>query len=107
MYHVTFVQENGVERRVEVDPGQTLMDAARSSAVEGILADCGGACACATCHVLIDAEWQSAVGGPNSVEESALELVSENVQPNSRLSCQIVFKPELDGLRVTVFSLDV
>jgi 2Fe-2S ferredoxin len=67
--------------------------------VPGIDADCGGACACATCHVYVDAAWADKVGAPTAMEESMLDF-AENVEPNSRLSCQIKVSDALDGLIV-------
>jgi 2Fe-2S ferredoxin len=78
------------------------MEVARSHGVKGILADCGGACACATCHVYVDPEWLDAVGPPDDIEAEMLDMVSDVQRDNSRLSCQIKLKPELDGLKVTV-----
>jgi 2Fe-2S ferredoxin len=65
--------------------------------IPGIDADCGGACACATCHVYIDEAWRELVGGPSDMEETMLDF-AENVQPSSRLSCQIKVSDALDGL---------
>lgn len=78
------------------------MELARANGIEGITADCGGGCACATCHIYIDAEWEQRVGKPHEIENEMLDLVADVRQENSRLSCQILLVPELDGLRVTV-----
>jgi len=103
---VTFVQADGVERTLENVPlGESLMEAARAAGVEGILGDCGGGCACATCHVYVDPQWEAVVGKPDDVELGALDMVSDVQRSNSRLSCQIVAKPELDGLRLVVAPL--
>ena len=100
---VTFVQQDGVEKTVvDAEVGQSVMVVARENGVSGILADCGGCCSCATCHVYVDPEWEAAVGPPDAVELSALNMVSDVQRSNSRLSCQIVLRPELDGLKVTV-----
>jgi 2Fe-2S ferredoxin len=100
---VTFVQADGVEKALEdVAPGQSLMEIARFNGVDGILGDCGGSCACATCHVYVDPQWQAKVGAPDDVERATLEMVSDLYRPDSRLSCQIMLRPELDGVRVTV-----
>lgn len=99
---VTFAQLDGTEEVVEVSElNQSLMQVARAEGVTGIDADCGGACACATCHVYVDAKWKDVVGPPNDLEAGMLDLASD-VQSNSRLSCQIELRAELDGLRVTV-----
>lgn len=104
---ITFVQQDGVEKVIKASvPGESLMELARSNGVEGILGDCGGACACATCHVYVDPEWQSVVGAADDVEEMTLDMVSDIHQSNSRLCCQILVREELDGLRVTVAPSD-
>ena len=100
---ITFVEEDGIERTFEnVDTAQSLMELGRTNGVAGILADCGGACACATCHVYIDDHWMEQVGQPDQIETEMLDLVSEFQKPNSRLSCQIRLREELDGLKVAV-----
>ena len=100
---VTFVQQNGVEKTIQdATPGQSLMELARANGVEGVLGDCGGACACATCHVYVDPKWESAVGAPDDIEASMLDMVSDVQKSNSRLCCQIKVSSELDGLKVTV-----
>lgn len=102
MITVTFVEANGAERVIrEVEVGQSLMEVGRANGVEGITADCGGACACATCHVYIPAEWQELVGAPDEVETMTLDM-APNLTADSRLSCQIPVRQELDGLRVVV-----
>jgi 2Fe-2S ferredoxin len=75
------------------------MEAAIKNGVPGIEAECGGACACATCHVYIEPDWQEKVGPPSSMEEDMLDFAFD-VRPNSRLACQIQVKAELDGLTV-------
>jgi ferredoxin, 2Fe-2S len=103
---VTFVQQDGVEKTIEnVTVGLSLMTVARAYGVDGILGECGGSCACATCHVYIEQEWQALVGAADAVESGTLDMVSDVQKSNSRLSCQIVARPELDGLRVTVAPL--
>lgn len=100
---ITLVEPDETVRVLDnVQPGRTLMEVARENNVAGILADCGGSCTCATCHVYVDPPWLDAVGPPDGVEEGVLDMV-DNAQPGrSRLSCQIVLRPELDGLKVTV-----
>jgi 2Fe-2S ferredoxin len=100
---VTFVQVDGVEKTLESGATQqSLMELGRDNAVAGIHGDCGGGCSCATCHVYIDPQWQDVVGPPDEVELATLDMASDVQQSNSRLSCQIAVRPELDGLRVTV-----
>ena len=103
---VTFVQIDGVEKVVEVSPGETLMEAGRNAGVDGILGDCGGSCSCATCHVYVDAQWRDKVGAPDEVEASTLDMGSSGAREDSRLCCQVIMRGELDGLRVTVAPSD-
>jgi 2Fe-2S ferredoxin len=97
MPKVTFIDFSGAERVVEAQPGESLMQAATGNMVSGIDADCGGACACGTCHVYVDDRWLGAVGQPDEMEEAMLEMRPER-QPNSRLCCQIEVTDALDGL---------
>jgi 2Fe-2S ferredoxin len=100
---VTLVQRDGVERVLEnVPPGKSLMEVARDNGVVGILADCGGSCECGTCHVYVEPQWQALVGSPDNIESATLDRVSDVKPDASRLSCQIVLREELDGLRVAV-----
>lgn len=100
---VTFVQTNGEEKTIEDwGPDRSLMEAARDNGVEGIYGDCGGGCSCATCHVYVDEQWWDVVGAPDEIELATLDMASDVQQPNSRLCCQISFREELDGLRVSV-----
>lgn len=104
---VTFVQPDGVEKVVEdCTEGENLMDIARNNGVEGILGDCGGGCACATCHVYVDDAWKEKVGGPDDIEEMTLDMAGDVLKDSSRLCCQINAAPELDGLKVTVAPVD-
>jgi ferredoxin, 2Fe-2S len=99
MAKITYIEFGGKEHTVDVAPGLSVMEGAVKNMIPGIDADCGGACACATCHVYVDQAWREKVGGPSDMEETMLDF-AENVEPNSRLSCQIKVKPELDGLIV-------
>lgn len=99
MAKVTFVEHNGTEHVIEVKNGLTVMEGAVKNNVPGIDADCGGACACATCHVYVDAAWEGKTGSKSAMEESMLDF-AENVEANSRLSCQIKVSDELEGLIV-------
>ena len=98
---ITFVQQDGTEYTVEAKAGQSVMDVAVKNGVPGIVADCGGACACATCHVYVDDEWRPQTGARMDLEDSMLEF-AEEVRDSSRLSCQLKMSDALDGLRVTV-----
>lgn len=99
---VSFVEEDGTLKTLEAIPGQTLMEVGRDNSVAGILADCGGNCSCATCHVYVDEAWTQAVGPADHVEMSVLDLAGNVARSNSRLSCQIRLTEALDGLKVTV-----
>lgn len=100
MANITYIDHQGNERTVEAKNGETVMEVAIKNGVPGIDADCGGACACATCHVYVDAAFADKVGEKAAMEQSMLDF-AENVQENSRLSCQIKVSDALDGLRVT------
>ena len=99
MAKITYIQFDGTETVIDVKPGLTVMEGAVKNNVRGIDADCGGACACATCHVFVDEAWVSKTGEKSAMEESMLDF-AENVEANSRLSCQIRVTEELDGLVV-------
>lgn len=101
MAKITFVTFDGSPMEVEAENGSTVMEAAIRNAVPGIDAECGGACACATCHVYVDEEWTDETGRPEAMEEDMLDFAYD-VRPNSRLSCQIKVRNELDGLVVHV-----
>jgi len=99
MPQVTFITFSGERHTVDVPSGTTLMRAATDHGVPGIDGDCGGNCACATCHVYVDEVWRGKVGPPAAMEEDMLDF-GYDVRPNSRLSCQIKVSEELDGLVV-------
>ena len=100
MPKITYVDSAGTERTVEGKNGMTVMETAIKHNVPGIDADCGGACACATCHVYVDPAFGDKVGKPSAMEQSMLDF-AENVRETSRLSCQIKIRDDLDGLKVT------
>ena len=99
MAKITYIEHDGTEHVIDVKSGLTVMEGAVKHNVPGIDADCGGACACATCHVYVDPAWEPKTGEKSAMEESMLDF-AENVEPNSRLSCQIKVTPTLDGLIV-------
>jgi 2Fe-2S ferredoxin len=99
MPKITYIDHSGKERSVEVPSGWSVMEGAIKNRVPGIDADCGGACACATCHVYVDPAWLAKLPPRHDMEQSMLDF-AEDVRPNSRLSCQIKVTPELDGLVV-------
>ncbi len=99
MPKITFIDVQDTSRSIEAPVGWTVMETAVKHNVPGIEAECGGACACATCHVYVDEAWLDAVGTAQPMETDMLDFATD-LRPNSRLSCQIKVKPELDGLVV-------
>ena len=100
MAKITFIDSGDTARTVEGEAGSTVMETAIKHAVPEIEAECGGACACSTCHVYIDEAWRGTVGEPTPMEADMLDFAFE-VRPNSRLSCQIKVSDDLDGLVVS------
>ena len=103
MITVHFIHSNGHSTTLSAKPGISLMQAAVGRSVAGIAADCGGMLICATCHVLVDDQWlqaDSPLPPPTSEESDMLQFTASTRQPQSRLSCQIVLTPALDGLTV-------
>lgn len=101
MPKITFIQPDGESQTVSADIGLTVMEAAKMNDVAGIEAECGGACACATCHVYVDEAWRAATGKPAEMEEDMLDFAFD-VREGSRLCCQIKITQALDGLVVRV-----
>jgi 2Fe-2S ferredoxin len=101
MARITFIGADGTRYEVQAENGSTVMENAIRNGVPGIEAECGGACACATCHVYVAEEWRPITGAPEPMEEDMLDFAYD-LQPNSRLSCQIHVSDELDGIVVTV-----
>ena len=99
MPKVTYIEHHGSEHVIELKTGMSVMEGAVKNGVPGIDADCGGACACATCHVYVEDGWLEKTGAKTAMETSMLDF-AENVQANSRLSCQIKITDDLDGLVV-------
>jgi 2Fe-2S ferredoxin len=99
MPKITFIDSNGTAKTIDAEVGTTVMEAAIHNGIAGIEAECGGACACATCHVYIDEAWRAKTGEPSPMEEDMLDF-GYDVRENSRLSCQIKVTDELDGLVV-------
>ena len=97
MTRITFVSHDGTAETIEGEVGQSVMDTAKRHGISGIEAVCGGGCACATCHVLIDAQWLDRLPGATREEQDLIDFLTHK-RPNSRLSCQIALQPELDGL---------
>lgn len=99
MPKITYIAHDGSSQTVDAEVGSTVMENAIRNLVPGIEAECGGACACATCHVYVDEAWYGKVGAPEPMEEDMLDFAYD-VRPTSRLSCQIKVTPALDGLVV-------
>jgi 2Fe-2S ferredoxin len=101
MVAITFIEPDGNRRTVEAAPGTSVMEAAVDNDVKGIVAECGGACSCATCHVYVDPAWADKLMPPDSQEDGMLDCVLDRTE-ESRLSCQIEIRADLDGLLVRV-----
>jgi ferredoxin, 2Fe-2S len=101
MPKITYIDHSGRAYVVEGTVGQTVMETAIKHNVPGIVAECGGACSCATCHVYVDEAWRAATGEPSQMEEDMLDFAYE-VRPASRLSCQLRIREDLDGLVVRI-----
>ncbi len=99
MPKITYIEHNGSEHVLDVKNGLSVMEGAVKNNIPGIDADCGGDCACGSCHVYVDAAWADKVGAKSAMEESMLDF-AENVEATSRLSCQIKVTDALDGLIV-------
>ena len=100
MPKIIYIDFEGEQRSIDANVGDTVMETAINNDVPGIDADCGGACACATCHVYVSEDWTDLVGKAEDLEAEMLD-VAEDVRDNSRLSCQIHITDEMDGLVVT------
>jgi 2Fe-2S ferredoxin len=101
MTKLTIVAFDGSAIELDVAAGSTVMENAVRNSVPGIDAECGGACACATCHVYVDDQWTERVGPPEPMEEDMLDFAFD-VRESSRLSCQIKVRDNLDGLELHV-----
>jgi 2Fe-2S ferredoxin len=100
MVKITYIDSFGESRTIEAQEDSTVMEAAIRNGIPEITAECGGGCACATCHVYVDEKWVTLTGKASDQEEDMLDFAYK-VQPNSRLCCQIKVSAELDGLVVT------
>ena len=99
MPSITFVDHDGQSIEIFAQTGDSLMDAATFNGVTGVVAECGGACSCATCHVYIDPDWYAKLPQPDDSEKEMLEFAIDPGN-NSRLSCQIDITDELEGMVV-------
>ena len=102
MAKITYIEHNGTEHVVEVANGLTVMEGARDNGVPGIEADCGGACACSTCHVYVAEEWVEKLPARDAMEADMLDFAWEPDPVRSRLTCQIQVSDALDGLVVNL-----
>lgn len=100
MAKITYVEFGGTEHTVDVANGLTVMEGARDNNIPGIEADCGGACACSTCHVYVDADWVEKLDAKDDMEEDMLDFAFEPDPVRSRLTCQVKVTDALDGLKV-------
>ena len=100
MAKITYIEFNGTPHEVEVPTGLTVMEGARDNGIPGIEADCGGACACSTCHVYVDPGWVDRLPPKEPMEEDMLDFAYEPDPERSRLTCQIKVTDDLDGLVV-------
>ena len=99
MGSITFIEHDGTEHVAEIEEGKSLMQAALDNGVPGIDADCGGSCACGTCHVIVDSPWFNNTGSATEVELQMLDLTPER-EATSRLSCQVELSESMDGMVV-------
>jgi 2Fe-2S ferredoxin len=102
MTHITYIEPSGEARSVDVADGWSLMQAATTNGVDGIVGECGGSCACATCHCYVDESRLADLPPPEPGELDMLENVAAERRPNSRLSCQLKAGPALEGLVLTL-----
>ena len=101
MPKIVYCDIKGERREVNVETGATLMEGAIDNDVAGIIAECGGACACATCHAYITEAWLGRLKPMDDMEDAMLDAARDR-RLNSRLTCQIEVTPDLDGLELTV-----
>lgn len=99
MVKITYIDSEGTARTVDAEIGATVMETAIKNQIPEIEAECGGACACSTCHLYVDEAWSAKTGEPSPMEEDMLDFAFE-VKPNSRLSCQMKVQEDWDGLVV-------
>jgi len=99
---ISVTHEDGTQQDVQANPGLSLMEALRAANVPGVVAECGGSMSCATCHVIVDANWLTATGETSDMEDDMLDCTTTERETGSRLSCQIALSEELDGLKVSI-----
>ena len=102
MPHVTYIAQDGKETTLDIPVGTSVMQAAVMNGVDGIVAECGGSCMCATCHVYVRDDQLAQTPPMGADEDAMLEGTASPRRPNSRLSCQLVVSPEMEGLVVNL-----
>ena len=102
MAKITYIEDDGTEHAIDVENGMTVMEGAIQNSIPGIDADCGGACACATCHVYVDEPWLAGLPEKSEGETEMLECATADLKAGSRLGCQITVDGGMDGLTVYV-----
>ena len=107
MAKITYIEHSGTEHVVEVENGLTVMEGARDNDIPGIEADCGGACACSTCHVYVDEAWVDKLPARDDMEADMLDFAFEPNERTSRLTCQVKVTDALDGLTVRMPSKQI
>ncbi len=101
MSNITFIEHNGEQHSVEIEEGKTLMEIAMNNGIPGVDADCGGECACGTCHVIVNPSWFDKTGNTNNDELQMLDMTPER-ESSSRLSCQITVTKDMNGMEVRI-----
>lgn len=99
---ITYIESDGTSNAIEVPLGHSVMEGARDAGIDGIVAECGGACSCSTCHIYIASDWVDRLPEKEEMEEDMLEFAPEVDPRHSRLSCQLRVTAEMEGLVVTV-----
>lgn len=102
MVQITFITPDGARHSVEATPGTSVMEAAQDNGIEGVIAECGGSMACATCHAVFDEATMAKIGTAEGVEDDMLDFAAAGRSANSRLSCQVVLTEALAGAEVTI-----
>lgn len=102
MAKITYIEYNGTEHTIDVNSGMTVMEGARDNGIPGIEADCGGACACSTCHVYVAKDWVERLPAIDAMEEDMLDFAFDIDPSRSRLSCQVRVTDDMDGLIVNM-----
>lgn len=99
---ITYVHQDGTKKVVDVPVGEDLMRAAHANGIDGIIGECGGALSCATCHVFVREDYVDRLPAVSADEDQMLDFTVEDRRSNSRLSCQLVATPDLDGMELVI-----